>query len=321
MFAAGESPGRWARRRVARHVARCPACLEQVLLLRRLAGATEPLFHRSGAGVWPAVWRPAATAAAALVLAGLLYLGGVGGLRGPDQAEVPAVPVTPAQPESQAAPATAVKDKEELMVRPEPPRRKADRIREPAESPSADAPPAAAPAAPESGYAPEISLGVAPTPPAADAARERKDIDETRLTMETADRGDAEYGRAEIARNAPAAKAARAPRAESGAAPGAARLELNEAEQSKGLAAGDPTNRLAELCRTRRPDAPRIAWQGRRFFLVDGVLVEEGVCARLGRWPVRRATPAEVARLRDAVGYDPDWRGVWLLGAEEIKGW
>jgi len=318
MFAAGEPMGRGARRRVARHVARCPACLEQTLLLRRLSGATQSLFQRTGAAIWSTAWRPAATVAAALVLAGLLYLGGVGGLRGPDQAAVPAVPVTPppAQLESQAAPSAAMKDEAKQSDRPEPSRRKTEQTGAPAEPP-----PAAVPAAPEPGYAPELTLGVAPAPAAAVEMRERKDIDDKRLTVEATAREEADHARTEIAQAAPAATAARAPQAEGGTATGAVRLGLNEAERSKGRPAGDPASRLAAWCQARRPDSSRINWLGRGFFLVDGVLIEEGICGRLGHWPVRRATPDEVARLQGTAGYDPEWRGVWLLGADEIMGW
>lgn len=319
MFAAGEPMEGGARRRVARHVARCPACLEQTLVLRRLSGATQPLFHRAGATVWSAAWRPAATVAAALALAGLLYLGGIGGLQGPDKANVPTVPVTPppAQLESQAAPSAAMKDEEKQSDRPEEPsRRKTEQTGAPAESP-----PAAAPAAPEPGFAPELTLGVAPTPAAAVEMRERNDIDDKRLTMETAAREEADRARTESVQAAPAAKAARAPQAEGGSATGAARLGLNEAERSKGRTADDPASRLAAWCQARRPDSPRVNWLGRGFFLVDGVLIEEGICGRLGQWPVRRATPDEAGRLQAAAGYNPEWRGVWLLGADEIMGW
>ncbi len=318
MFAAGEPMGGGARRRVARHVARCPACLEQTLVLRRLSGATHPLFHRTGAGVWSAAWRPAATVAAALVLAGLLYLGGIGGLRGPDQAGVPPVPVTPppAQLERQATSSADVKDEEKQSVQPEPSRRKAERIGVPAEPP-----PSSGPAAPEPGYAPELTLGVAPAPPPAVEMRERKDVVDKQVAKEAGTREEMDYARTEIAQDAPAAKAASAPQAEGGSATGAVRLGLNEAERSKGRPAGDPVSRLAAWCQARRPDSPRLNWLGRGFFLVEGVLIEEGICGRLGHWPVRRATPDEVGRLQGAAGYNPEWRGVWLLGADEIMGW
>ncbi len=318
IFAAGEPMDGGARRRVARHVARCPACLEQTLVLRRLSGATHPLFHRTGADVWSAAWRPAATVAAALALAGLLYLGGIGGLRRPDQVEIPPVPVTPppAQLERQAASSATVKDEEKQSVQPEPSRRKAERIGVPAEPP-----PSPAPAAPEPGYAPELTLGVAPAPPAAVELQERKDVVDKRAAKEAVTREEADYARTEIAHDAPAAKAASAPQAEGGAVTGGGRLGLNEAERSKGRTAGDAASRLAAWCQARRPDSPRINWLGRGFFLVDGVLIEEGICGRLGHWPVRPATPAEKAQLREAAGYDPAWRGVWLLGENEITGW
>ena len=119
IFAAGEPMEGGTRRRVARHVARCPACLEQTLVLRRLSGATHPLFHRTGADVRSAAWRPAATVAAALVLAGLLYLGGVGLLQEREAALVPAVPMTeqaqprPAEPREAVS---AVPDREGGMA-------------------------------------------------------------------------------------------------------------------------------------------------------------------------------------------------------------
>ncbi|HQK86271.1 MAG TPA: hypothetical protein PLU25_01450, partial [Acidobacteriota bacterium] len=263
-------------------------------------------------------WRPAATVAAAVALAGLLYLGGINGLRRPDQAEIPQVPVTPppAQLERQTASTATVTDEEKQAVQLEPSRRKADRTGTPAEQP-----PAPVPAEPELGYAPELTLGVAPAPPAAAESRDRKDVVDAQLAKETVSREDTDYGQTEIARDAPAAKTARAPQAEGGAVPGAVRLGLNEAERSKGRPAGDPSSRLAAWCRAQRPDSPRVAWLGRRFFLVDAVLIEEGICGRLGQWPVRRATPDEEERLQATAGYNPEWRGVWLLGADEIMGW
>ncbi|HOB52038.1 MAG TPA: hypothetical protein PK176_04545 [Acidobacteriota bacterium] len=319
MFAAGEPMRGWARRRVARHVARCPACLEQTLMIRRLSGATQPMFHRAGVAVWSAAWRPAATVAAALALAGLLYLGGISGLRGPDQAEVPAVPVTPppAQLERQADPSAAMKDEEKQSVQPEPSRRKAERIGAPAEPP----PPSSVPAAPEPGYAPELTQNVAPAPPAAVELRERKDVVDKRVAKEAVTREEADYARTEIAHDAPAAKTASTSQGEGGAVTGGVRLGLNEAERSKGRTAGDAASRLAAWCQARRPDSPRINWLGRGFFLVEGVLIEEGICGRLGHWPVRRATPDEVGRLQAAAGYNPEWRGVWLFGDDEIMGW
>ncbi|HQO25628.1 MAG TPA: hypothetical protein PLU41_09265 [Acidobacteriota bacterium] len=323
IFAAGEPMEGGTRRRVARHVARCPACLEQTLVLRRLSGATHPLFHRTGADVWSAAWRPAATVAAALVLAGLLYLGGVGLQQNRGDALVPAVPMTeqaqprPAEPREAVS---AVPDREGEMAaaKSEPVRRAKDR---PAAAPPAE------PLADQAVFAPEAVMLEAQPVSSATAGRERKASDEKQAAADdqqrTADnevRQRVDYSNIDSAKSVQAAPAAPAPAA-GGAAVGAQRLALKEEAMAKGREADDWSARLANLCRSRREDAPQIVWQGRRFLRVDDVLIEEGVCARLGRWPVRPATPAEKAQLREAAGYDPAWRGVWLLGENEITGW
>jgi hypothetical protein len=324
MFAAGEPMPSGGRRRLAHHVARCPECLEQVLVLRRLAGAAEPLFAARGAS-WFAAWRPAATVAAALALAGLLYLGGVGLRQDRGDALAPAVPMTeqarPRPPEPRES-AAAAPDRQGDMpaAEPEPTRRAKDR---PAAAPA----PPPAPAADQAVFAPEaMALEAQPASSAADG-RERKVSDEKQAaageqqrTTDMEVRPRVDYNNVDYAKTVPAAPVAPAPAA-GGAAVGAQRLALKEEAPAKGRDTDDPGARLANLCRARREDAPQVVWQGRRFVRVEDVLIEEGVCTRLGRWPVRPATPAEKARLRETAGYDPAWRGVWLLGEGEITGW
>jgi hypothetical protein len=343
-LAGGERlPGR-IRRRALRHAARCPVCLEKLLLLREITGeAGTPLFQPGLARFRRSpAWRPLASAAVLVLVAGLLYLGGITLQRlstkqVADFSRVPAAPPV-AQTAPAAAPEAAPPSSEGQSGPPvskaassggnAPARTGAVRLPQPdAVAPAAPVrqetfPPvsSAVEGARTNGFAPEP----APIRAAAPADRD-KDQPVREREREEADLKSKAAAPAPVpAAAAPAEERRAAPAEEKQAAPGmryadesAGRLAAKK-EQAKG-AETDLTARLDALCQAAAPRDPEVYWRGRSFRLIRGELVQDGVCEALGRRPVERTSAEETARLRRSAGYDQGWRAVWLLTPDAIR--
>jgi len=338
LLAAGEMRPGAARERLEDHVARCPVCLEAVLTLRRLTGQDGPLLARGSALAWlrqPA-WRPLAAAAAVLVLAGLLYLGGVSLQQVsqiPQFQESGRLTPTDLPPEASVAPPAAGGIEKVGPAAPSEPKA--------APPPGRPAPASAAPRAkgeaavkdsPGEGFAPEP---VVPLGEARLETEERQDSDKSKQAGQPADQvanapaappevtpvirqatapsGGGAKTEDELAA-APASRlAARPEPAPPAPDQGRNRAHETTADQDKlARRESSPSALLASL-RAEAEGMPVIVWGGRTFRQVRGYLVEEVLCRPGPCPPARVAASQEQREVRGTPGFDPAWRGVWLL--------
>ena len=323
--------------------------MEKLLLLRELEDrASEPLFRLVPARwAWSPAWRPLASAAALVLVAGLLYLGGVTfqRLSVREAPELARIPTTQAPADVPAAPI------QELKVAPESAAPAADRGRAEGFAAATGSKGGGAAADKKETAVPGVVGGVQPSAlaerqadaaPEAEARKARRDefapepaapppAAPADLAKEQAAR-DREKDEAVVqSRLAPRSRAgaSAAPAAGAGAATedkmnlaareegGAPARTAAKQERAKGERPDLP-GRLAALCRAASPDDPVVHWMGKAFRRVRGELVEEGCCEALGRRTVEYARPEEAARFRRSAGYDSAWHGIWLLTPDAI---
>lgn len=311
-FAAGEPLPAASRRSMQRHVLRCPACMEKILVLRRLAGNTAPLIRHDWLELFSIqpIWRPLASVAAMLVLAVGLYLGGSSVFR-VSEVHAPALPeLKPAPPAaaSQVPPPAAAA-----------PIRRADAPAAPGKSPQPARP---APREQENTIAGRTAV-FAPEPaalPAPAAVEEEKSGREERAVAAH----DFALEGAGIKKEMQPSPAPPAAAGEAGAAGETPKLSTAATTEVKSLSKADSKGKrsldeesvavpnLEQLCREFRLDLPTRRVRQHLFFLINGYLVEKGVCDDARR-PRRNATPQEWDRFTRTAAFPEDCFGAFLV--------
>jgi len=328
-----------ARRRLRRHLYRCPACLEKALLLRRLTGQAGPLFRRRGASLfqhYPAL-RPLASALAMVLVVGLLYLGGSSLVQISDQSQAPP-PVL--APQTEVAPSGAggavVRQTGVADTRPIQP---ADEENDTTPTEMESAPPRRADTPAPSATATKSQTGPS-------TAKE-----EFAPVVESKDRQPPPEMAAESVPETPADKVKAAPPSpaevhkkepETAATRETRSRDISLAAQplkpsalagdetvggvaNEGKQAGpdsewitNPHLILRDLCgRTDPVASPRLAAGDRVFFRIGDAYVEEGICADMQR-RIRVLTGPDARSARAELRLPPQWRHIFLHAGEDI---